>query len=204
VNARLGPTRDFARVDLDLTSLAAGARFGRIYFDRHTNPLGFGKTSSRFSDPRRRIPKNRFGVLYLGQSLKVCFLETVLRDKRNGAVGDYPLDETELRARRFAVVEVVTPLAMVDLRGEGGVRMGVPSDVPRASDQCLARAWSVAFHEHPAQPDGVVYPSRLNGQTNLAVYSRAIPKLHVADTTSLIDAPELPGVLDDLLVALVP
>jgi hypothetical protein len=204
VNARLGPTHDFARVDLDLTSLVVGTRFGRIYFDRHTNPLGFGKTPSRFSDPRRRKPKNRFGVLYLGESLKVCFLEAVLRDKRNGAVGDYPVDETELRARRFAIVEVTAPLAMVDLRGEGSFRMGVPSDVAHAADQRLARAWSVAFHEHPAQPDGVVYSSRLNGQTNLAVYDRAFPKLRVADTMGLMDAPELPPVLDDLLVALVP
>jgi hypothetical protein len=204
VNARLGLTRDFVRANLDLTTFADGDRFGRIYFDHRSNPLGFGKTPSRFSDPRHRIPKNRFGVLYLGESLKVCFLEAVLRDKRNGAVGDYPLDEKELSARRFAVVEVITPLAMVDLRGDGGVRMGVPSDVSRASDQRLARAWSAAFHKHPAQPDGIVYPSRLNGQTNLAVYDRAIPKLRVADTMPLIDAPRLPQVFDELLVALVP
>jgi len=204
VAAPLRPTADFARVDLDLTTFAAGQRFARIYFDRHANPLGFGKTPSRFSDPRRRNPHNRFGVLYLGEALKVCFLEAVLRDKRNGAVGDYPLDETELRARRFAAVEVVTPLAMVDLRGDGGVRMGVPSDVSRSSDQRLARAWSLAIHEHPAQPDGIVYSSRLNGQTNLAVYDRAIPKLRVAETAPLMSAPELPEILDELLVALVP
>jgi RES domain len=198
------PKADFAGVNLDLTTFAAGERFRRIYFDRHASPLGFGKTPSRFSDPRRRKPENRFGVLYLGETLKVCFLEAVLRDKRNGVVGDYPLDETELRARRLAVVEVATPLAMVDLRGDGGIRMGVPSDVSRASGQRLARAWSAAFHEHAAQPDGIVYSSRLNGQTNLAVYDRAIPKLRVAGTTPLIDAPELPEVLDELLVALVP
>ncbi len=140
----------------------------------------------------------------MGETLRVCFLEAVLRDKRNGTVGDYPMDEIELRSRRIAVVEVVKPLAMVDLRGDGGVRMGVPSDVSRASDQRLARTWSAAFHDHPARPDGVVYSSRLNGQTNLAVYDRAIPKLRVADTTPLIDAPELPEVLDELLVALIP
>lgn len=202
--ARLGPTADFARVDLDLTTFAAGQRFARIYIDRHTNPLSFGKTPSRFTDPSRRKRENRFGVLYPGETLKVCFLEAVLRDKRNGAVGDYPLDEAELRARRFAAVEVVTPLAMVDLRGDGGVRMGVPSDVSRASDQRLARAWSAAIREHPARPDGIVYSSRLNGQTNLAVFERAIPKLRVAKMTPLMDAPGLSVALDELLVALVP
>jgi RES domain len=204
VAASSRPTADFAGVNLDLTTFVAGERFRRIYFDRHKSPLGFGKTPSRFSDPRRRKPENRFGVLYLGETLRVCFLEAVLRDKRNGTVGDYPMDEIELRSRQIAVVEVVKPLATIDLRGDGGVRMGVPSDVSRASDQRLARAWSAAFHDHPARPDGIVYSSRLNGQTNLAIYDRAIPKLRVVDTTPLIDAPELPEVLDELLVALVP
>ena len=96
-------------------------------------------------------------MLYLGETLKVCFLEAVLRDKRNGSIGDYPLDETELRARRFTLVEVHDPLTIVDLRRDSGVRMGVPSDVARASDQRLARLWSVAFHDHPAAPDGIAY-----------------------------------------------
>jgi hypothetical protein len=92
----LHPPADFARANLDLTTFPVGDHFSHIYFDHHSNPLGFGKTPSRFSDPRRRAPKNRFGVLYLGESLKVCFLEAVLRDKRNGAIGDYPLEETEI------------------------------------------------------------------------------------------------------------
>jgi hypothetical protein len=204
VPSPLSPTVDFAGVNLDVTTVGAGAQFGRIYFDRYPDPLGFGKTPSRFSDPRRRKPENRFGVLYLGETLKVCFLEALLRDKRNGAVGDYPLDVAELQARRLAVVEVESTLSMVELRGDGGVRMGVPSDVSRASDQRLARAWSAAFHDHPAKPDGIVYSSRLNGQTNLAVYDRAIPKLRLAESTRLLDAPGLPAVLDELLVALAP
>ena len=81
--------------------------------------------------------------------------------------------------------------------------MGVPSDVAHASDQRLARAWSLAFHEHPSKPDGIVYSSRLNGQTNLAVYDRAISKLRVVETTPLIGVADLPAALDELQVALV-
>ncbi len=200
----LRPTAAFARVSLDLVTISAGAQFGRIYFDRYPNPLGFGKTPSRFSDPRRRMPENQFGVLYLGESLKVCFLEALLRDKRNGAIGDYPLDETELHTRRFAIVEIAERLSMVNLRGDGSIRMGVPSDVSGASRHSLSRAWSAAFYDHPARPEGIIYSSRLNGQTNLAVYDRATTKLRVAGTMRLIDAPVLPAVLDQLLVALVP
>ncbi len=203
MDGRLRPTADFAHVTLDLTTIAARERFGRIYFRHHADPLGFGKAPSRFSDPRRRKPENRFAVLYLGETLKVCFLEVVLRDKRNGAVGNYPLDEGELYERRFAVIEIVAPLTMVDLRGDHCVRMGVPSDVVRASDQRLSRAWSAAFHDHPAKPDGIIYSSRLNGQTNLAVYDRAISKLRVLRASSLLETPGLAEVLDDLFVALV-
>ncbi len=85
------PTAAFAGVALDLATIDPGERFGRIYLSRYPDPLGFGKTKSRFSDPSRRIETNRFGVLYLGSTLKVCFLEAVLRDERNGTVGDYPI-----------------------------------------------------------------------------------------------------------------
>ena len=127
------PTPSFNGAALHLATIGRGARFGRIVFNRHSDPLGFGKTPSRFSDPRRRIPSHRFGVIYLGETLKVCFLEAVLRDSRNGAVGDYPMDERELHVRRYAEIEITAPLSLVDLRGEGAIRMGVPSDVARAS-----------------------------------------------------------------------
>ena len=68
----------FGRVALHLATVDPGARFGRIVLNRHTDPLGFAKP------------------------LKVCFLEAVLRDSRNGAVGDYPMDERELHVRRYA------------------------------------------------------------------------------------------------------
>jgi hypothetical protein len=198
------PTAAFASTALDLTSIAVGKTFGRLYASHHADPLGFGKTRSRYSDPRRRKPENRFGVLYLGESLKVCFLEGLLRDERNGVVDDYPLDETELDTKRFAQVEVAAPLRLVELRGDGPVRMGVPSDVARAADQTLARHWSAAFHEHQYRPDGIIYPSRLNGQTSLAIYGRAIAKLRAAGWTSLRHAAGLAAVLDDLKVAIAP
>jgi len=183
--------------------MAPGASFGRIYHGRFTDPLGFGKSRSRFSDPRRRVEAGRFGVLYLGSSLKVCFLEAVLRDARDGAIGDYLLAESELATRRYAEIGVAQGLELLDLRGDGPVRMGIPSDVIRASRQSLARKWSVAFHEHPRRVDGIIYPSRLNNEANVAVYGRAVDKLTVNRVDVLLSAAELPDVLNDLLVGLV-
>lgn len=198
------PTADFARVTLDLTTVAAGQPFGRLYAKRHPDPLGFGFGKTRYSDPRRRKDANRFGVIYLGESLKVCFLEALLRDERNGLIGDYPLDEAELDARRFAWIETVQPLQLVDFRGDSPVRMGIPSDAVRASEQALARRWSVAINEHPQQPDGIIFPSRLNGDTNLAIYDRAIVKLNLKSRSTLRAAPGLASILNDLLVSIVP
>lgn len=197
------PPAGFETAGLNLHAIASGSRFGRIYLDRYLDPLGFGKTPSRFSDPRRRKPANRFGVLYLGDTIKVCFLEAVLRDQRDGLIGDLPIAESALHNRQYAQVEVIAPLTMVDLRDDGAIKMGVPTDVTKSSRQSLAREWAVAFHEHRNQVDGIIYPSRLNGHTNLAVFDRAIGKLRAVGPTRLIRTPGLANVLDDLNVAIV-
>jgi hypothetical protein len=202
--SRLVPTPAFARATLHITTVGPGQTFGRIYLTRYPDPIGYSKSPSRFSDPRRRAPKNRFGVLYLGDTLKVCFLEAVLRDRRDGIVGDYSVGENELRTRRYARIAAISPLHLVDLRGDGCVRMGVPSDVARGASQTLAQRWSLAFHQHPSQPDGIIYPSRLNEDTCVAIYDRAVTKLRELSNTALVNAPGFAQVLDDLLVAIAP
>lgn len=197
------PPVGFADAKLQLYIVDPGRRFGRIYLDKYPDPLGFGKSPSKFSDPRRRKPENRFGVLYLGDTVKVCFLEAVLRDQREGVIGDLPIATAELYDRQYADIEVAAPLKMIDLRDDGPIRMGVPTDVAKASDQKLARQWSLAFHEHSERVDGIIYPSRLNGHTNLAVFDRAIGKLRANGTCKLIRAPGLASTLNDLNVAIV-
>jgi len=187
---------------LDRATVAAGDRFGRIFFTRFPDPLGYGKNPSRFSDPRRRVPDNRFGVLYLGSTLKVCFVEAVLRDQGDGRIDDLILDERDLAVRSYAEIEVATPLSLVDLRNDGPLRMGIPSDVARGSKQSLARRWSLAIYEHPEQPDGIIYPSRLNGETNLALYDRAVRKVRSRRHGALLKAVGLAPVLRDLKVGL--
>ena len=107
------PPLDFASARLRLHTAAAGERYGRIYLARHPDPLGYGKSSSRFSDPRRRKDENRFGVLYLGETLTVCFLEAVLRDQRDAVIGELVMDESELETRLYAEIlprEIAAPL----------------------------------------------------------------------------------------------
>jgi hypothetical protein len=201
--AGIRPAAGFETSPLDIETVPAGRRFGRIYLSAYPDPLGHGKTPSRFSDPRRRAPGRRFGVLYLGETLKVCFLEAVLRDRRDGLIGDLPIEEKEVYARRYAEIETIEDLHLVDLRDDHAVRMGVPTDVAKSSRQSLARAWSLAFHEHESAPDGVIYPSRLNGHTNLAIFDRSISKLTAVRVVPLIGAPGLASVINSLRVSLI-
>lgn len=197
------PPAEFSCAELEIETVRVGKVFGRIYRATHPNPLGYGKSPSRFSDPSRRAPSRRFGVLYLGETFKVCFLEAVLRDQRDGLIEDFMLTEQELTSRRFAEIAVASTMQLVDLRDDKGIRMGVPTDVAKASRQTLARKWSLAFHEHPSRPDGIIYPSRLNGATNIAVYDRAVGKLSPTGVKPLVAAPGLANVLNDLRVALI-
>ena len=196
------PPANFGSSGLDTVSVAAGERWGRIYQSRFPDPLGYGKSGSRFSDPRRRIAKNRFGVLYLGRTLKVCFVEAVLRDDRDAVIGDLVMDEVELTGRRYAEIEMAQPLTLVDLRNDARLRQGVPSDVGGGKAHGLARRWSVAFHDHPAKVDGLLYPSRLNGVKNIALYERALPKLRAQTVYALDAAPGIGPVLDTYKIAL--
>ena len=116
-------------------------------------------------------------MLYFGESLKVCFLEGILRDKRNGRLGDLLIAYSELTERVCAEIELREPLKLVDLRGDNLIKMGVPTDAVRASSHKLGRLWSLAFWSHGESPDGLIYPSRLNEETNIALYNRATKKV---------------------------
>lgn len=203
MSATRGPTQEFLHAPLDLFPVPVGTRYERVFHARHPDPLGYGKDRSRFSDPRRIIDANRFGVLYLGSSVKVCVIETLIRDVRDNLVPPFPMSEAELSFRNCATIEFAVSARLIDLRGDGPLRMGIPSDVAGSSRHVLARKWSLAFHEHPADIDGIIYPSRLNGESNIALYDRAIPKVGPAMIRPLIDAPELAAVLDDLQIALI-
>lgn len=193
------PGTAFAGRALVSTSVPVGEVWQRIYETRFPNSLGWSPALNRFSDPTGHA----FGVVYLGSSAKVAFVETLLRDAADGRGGHCLLQMAEIERRSLARIRVRNPLRLVDLTGDGGLRMGVPSDVIGASDQTLARQWSAGFHAHPDQPDGIYYPSRLNEERCIVLYDRALGKVEVTATPRLIDCGvELAAILDELEIAL--
>lgn len=152
------PPNGFQSRPLDLSEIAAGSSWFRLYQSRFPDPLGFGYRPNRFSDPRTDLPEQeRFAAVYLGSGLKACFLEAILRDLGNGRLGDWPIEYAELETWTCASIRVTQPLRLVDLRGDGAVRMGIPSDVAHGAHHRTSQTWSAAIWTHDNQPDGVIY-----------------------------------------------
>jgi hypothetical protein len=136
--------------------------------------------------------------------VKVCFLEAILRDRGVGRIKSFPLEWAELENWNCAELGVDETLRLVNLRGDGAVRMGVPTDVARARSQELGRLWSRALWSHDTTPDGIVYDSRLNSETNIALYDRALAKLSVIATPKLVECrSELARIIVDFDLAIV-
>ncbi len=198
--ATAGPGPALTGRPLVLRTIATGEIWRRMYETRFPDPLGWGPGLNRFSDPTGHA----YGVVYLGSSAKVAFVETILRDAADGRGADFVLDQAEIDKRSLASLRVTAPLNLVDLTDDARIRLGVPSDVVGYSDQTLARLWSAAFHAHGDQPDGIYYGSRLNDQFCIALFDRALPKVEAIATPRLWDCDaELAAILDDFDIALV-
>ena len=194
------PPEGFSTRSLKKLKLQPGETWWRLYLNRFTDPLGWGCGLSRFSDPNGQL----YGVVYFGSTLKVCFLETIQRDRADGLIEPLPIAQSELNLWRAAQIKVKDAVTLVDLTGDGLAVMGVPSDVVGARDQTLARVWSEAFWRHCDQIDGIYYPSRINEQPNLAIFDRALQKFEPDRTGPLIDErAQLAQILDDLNVSIV-
>ena len=184
---------------LVMKTVPAGEIWRRMYETRYPDPLGWGHGLSRFSDPTGTV----FGLIYLGSSAKVAFVETILRDRADGRGNECIVEMAEIAQRSLASLRPTVDLHLVDLTGDGPVRMGVPSDVVGARHQTIARVWSEAFYAHPDQPDGVYYPSRLNEEHCIALYDRTVGKLEAVVALRLLDCRlELAAILDDLEIAI--
>jgi hypothetical protein len=197
------PPAGFRSRDLVLAAVPAGEIWRRLYLSRYSNPLGFGFGQSRFSDPDVGA-SNRFGVVYLGSSAKVCFIEAILRDQGDGRTATFPIELAELEGWTCAAIEIANPLTLVDLRADNSIRMGIPSPVMRDRAHEHGQVWSRAIWSHDSVPDGIIYDSRLNGQTNIALYDRALGKAVATATPLLLDCKrEMAQILDDFDLAII-
>ncbi|MGI9302342.1 MAG: RES family NAD+ phosphorylase, partial [Gammaproteobacteria bacterium] len=107
--------------------------------------------------------------LYVARSLDGAFVEVFLRNP--GPYRSISLEAIDQRV--LSVIEADRTLRLVDLVGLGQPRMGVDNRLATGS-YTVAQKWSRAFHDHPDEPDGILYTSRHHPRQLLAaIYSRA-------------------------------
>lgn len=197
------PPSGFSRRSLVLHEPPARQTWLRVFHRRFEDPLGFGKSPSRFSDPRPLAAEDRYGVVYVGATLKVCVLEAIIRDRGDARPDDLVVSRHELEDAVCAEIVFGGGLKLVDLRDDGPVRMGVPTDAVRAQEQSAGRTWAAAMRAHSSAPDGLIYPSRFNGQDNVALFDRALSNVSVSKVGPLLDRrAELAWVIRDLELAI--
>jgi hypothetical protein len=182
--------------------IEAGAVYHHIFLDRHPDPLGFGLSPSRFSDPRRQV-KHRYGIYYVGATFEVAFLETLVRDSRNQNPGSLVIPLDELDRYVHVPITIDQPLDVVDLRGGNPITMGIPTDAVRARSHRHGRQVSLSLYRHQDRPDGICYSSRLNEEENLAIYDRAVHKLRAGPRRKLDHCDALAPVLDRYRIVMV-
>jgi hypothetical protein len=167
--------------------VAAGSGWHHIFLDRFSDPLGFGIGSGRLSGPSEK-PTKQFGVFYVGQTFEIAYLETVVRDRRYGNPAMLLPSSAELDAYAHVRVTVEQPLQVIDSRRGNAVRV---------SSHLFGQRASLAVYQRSETLDRLCYPSRLNGDDNLAIYDRAVPKLAASPKRKLA------SILDSFSVALV-
>jgi len=97
---------------------------------------------------------------------------------------------------------------LVDLSGKGLARIGADARLTSGDDYALSHRWSKAIHDHPSQPDGILYrarhdPSRLSA----ALFDRLGSRLRAVPTGSFLDPANvalLGRILDEFRFALMP
>jgi hypothetical protein len=144
------PPADLAGKELTFLEFT-GAMF-RTHRLNHS-PFFFGHTGLNRFDP----PDNSYEVLYAGLDAFCAFIETFASAAGTRIVTTTALKEhalTEFKARR--------PLRLVDLTQSGAlVRISADGNL-FTGDHEIPRLWSKALHDHPAKPEGLLYPSRLD------------------------------------------
>ena len=119
------------------------AGHGPVHFGPRTPP------ANRYDDPACV-----FGTLYLGLTLEVAIVETLLRNPKLRMVS-----LTEVAVRRWTAIQAGRDLRLVDFCGPGLSAVGTTGGVNTGSYR-VSQAWAAALHRHPDAPDGILYRSR--------------------------------------------
>lgn len=154
-------------------------------------PLGTAAGDSRFC-----AKADGYSVLYAASDFATAFVETVVRDRfTRKERREIRWKEVAERAWAQLRTRPRQKLRLLDLRQDGCVKLGAPTDVVNARNHAAGRAFGRTIHAEHKTVDGFLYGSRLTGGDAYALFDRALFKLDAPDSGILSDHTELRDVL---------
>ena len=140
-------------------------------------------------------------MLYASETVRGAFWETLGRN-RFARRRRRELPRSDAEARLVVSIGSDGPLTLVDLRGDGPVRIGAPSAVAHDGNHAAGRALSAAVHGGVPEADGFLFASRFTGDSCVAVFDRALGRLRAGGTAELVRHAEFLDALDDYDIVL--
>ena len=175
------PPAWLATTSLPVAAIPAGTPLFRIHrSDR--GPIFFGPGKGALPTYRFDSLTGAFGVLYVGLTLAVALVETILRNPVRRIV-NYP----DLAERASCTLVSTRDLRVVRLHGMGLQAVGCDNSISTGPyDVC--GAWADELWAHSDAPDGIAYQSRHDsGQICLALFERPDLRLRALDSVPLTD-----------------
>ena len=156
-------------------------RMYRLIHRKHGDrPLGAVPVPSRFGDPA-----GRYAVLYAAETVQCAFWEAIGRNRFTRRKRR-ELPRSDVEARRVVSLQSIETLALVDLRGDGPIRIAAPTAVAHDSNHTAGRALSAATRAGVPEADGFLYLSRFTGHLCMALFDKAVRKLEALEVTPLV------------------
>ena len=169
----------------------------RVINQRHAaTPLNAIPAPSRFSDPT-----GNYTVLYGAETVPCCLWEVVVRNSLTRRLPRV-LPQSVITSRQVVSFQSQQDLNLVDLRGDGPIRVGAPPDVVHDSNHLEGRSLSADVHAHLPDADGFLYHSRFTGHWCCAVFDRAFDKLDILAVTPLTQYADFWNALNDYDITL--
>jgi hypothetical protein len=185
------PPRDLRERDLPLREFVRPVRYRGHKATR--NPLYFNSVAGRFAPP-----SGQFGTLYLAEDEYCSFIEAFNQQIIDrGPLGPI-VSGKGLANRCLCPVGATRTIRLVDLTNGAALRQLSPEADNRINDgpHAVSQRWSLAFWEHPSQPDGLYYRSRRAPERfSIALFDRVAPELESNCEQNLLRDPSRLGAI---------
>jgi hypothetical protein len=142
-----------ARRSLPIFTSAAGRELYRIHQSRYS-AVFFGPGPGKLPTHRFDPASGRFGILYLGDSFDVAFVEAILRNPQLRSVR-----LSDIHTRSCSRVAPDRELRLAKMFDEGLSALGCDNAIATGPYEPCG-LWSDALWDHREKPDGIAYRSR--------------------------------------------